>query len=50
MDGENNGKPVENPIKIDDLGVLLIFRKHPDARSGIGPRMDRTSKGKIRGR
>ena len=41
---------MENPIEMDDLGVLLIFRKHPDARSGIASKFDRTSKGKIRGR
>ena len=44
MDGENNGKHMENPIKMDDLGVplfleiptnlqeklMMCFPKHPD--------------------
>ena len=25
MDGENNGKPGENPIKMDDLEVALFL-------------------------
>ena len=25
MDGANNGKPLENPIEMDDLGGTIIF-------------------------
>ena len=32
LDGENNGKPWKNPIKMDDLGVPLILGKPPYLR------------------